>query len=158
MGFWTIKPAINSPLNYSTDKISFTYVPDSDTISGFAVFPSHEEAMKGLQMNGRSLVLKLGSLPSTNQNYYQSQQKPRFKLIDRVIEVQPSSNTVLDQVSSYLVPFPQARSKPRPGDWNCKYCGFSNFQKRSTCFRCQMSNIKQNSNENNTAWTGFCVM
>lgn len=150
LGFWTIKPAINSPLNYSTDKISFTYVPDSDTISGFAVFPSHEEAMKGLQMNGRSLVLKLGSLPSTNQNYYQSQQKPRFKLIDRVIEVQPSSNTVLDQVSSYLVPFPQARSKPRPGDWNCKYCGFSNFQKRSTCFRCQMSNIKQNSNENNT--------
>ncbi|SGZ40514.1 uncharacterized protein HGUI_02714 [Hanseniaspora guilliermondii] len=147
LGFWTIKPAINSPLNYSTEKISFTYVPDSDTISGFAVFANHEEALKSLKMNGRSLVLKLGSLPSNNQNYYQSQQKPRFKLIDRVIEVQPSSNTVLDQVNSYLVPFPQARSKPRPGDWNCKYCGFSNFQKRSTCFRCQMSNAKQNVNE-----------
>ncbi|XBW37686.1 hypothetical protein QEN19_003270 [Hanseniaspora menglaensis] len=153
LGFWTIRPAINSPLNYSTDKISFTYVPDSDTIAGFAVFQDHEDALKGLTMNGKSLVLRLGNVVvgNTNQNHY-SQQKPRFKFIDRVVEVQPSSNIVLSEVNHHLVPFPQTRNKPRPGDWNCKNCGFSNFQKRSTCFRCQISNTRYNNNNNNNEY------
>lgn len=146
LGFWTIRPAINSPLNYSTDKISFTYVPDSDTIAGFAVFQDHEDALKGLTMNGKSLVLRLGNVVVGNsQQPHYNYQKPRFKFIDRVVEVQPSSNIVLTEVNHHLVPFPQTRNKPRPGDWNCKNCGFSNFQKRSTCFRCQMSNSRYSS-------------
>lgn len=149
LGFWTIKPAINSPLNYSTDKISFTYVPDSDTISGFVVFQDHEDAVKGLTMNGKSLVLRLGNVVVGNsQQSHYSQQKPRFKFIDRVVEVQPSSNIVLNEVNQHLIPFPQTRNKPRPGDWNCKNCGFSNFQKRSNCFRCQMSIMRYNNNNN----------
>ena len=150
LGFWTIRPAINSPLNYSTDKISFTYVPDSDTISGFAVFQDHEDALEGLKMNGKSLVLRLGNVVVGNsQQSHYSQQKPRFKFIDRVVEVQPSSNIVLTEVNHHLVPFPQTRNKPRPGDWNCKNCGFSNFQKRSTCFRCQSSNTRYGNNNRN---------
>ncbi|KAL6940392.1 hypothetical protein ACO0QE_004291 [Hanseniaspora vineae] len=153
IGFWTVKPAINAPLNYSTDKISFTYVPDSDTISGYAVFQSHAEALAGLELNGKSLVLRLGSNNNNNNNSnhnnsnngnnnnhntngFNHQSKSRYKYIDRVVEVQPSSNIVLTKIRNLLVPFPQTRNKPRPGDWNCQSCGFSNFQKRTTCFRC----------------------
>ncbi|KOS19693.1 putative RNA-binding protein [Escovopsis weberi] len=27
-------------------------------------------------------------------------------------------------------------NRPRPGDWTCPSCGFSNFQRRTACFRC----------------------
>ncbi|KAL6937810.1 hypothetical protein ACO0RG_004334 [Hanseniaspora osmophila] len=166
IGFWTVKPAINAPLNYSTDKISFTYVPDSDTISGYAVFQSHAEALAGLELNGKSLVLRLGSNNNNNNNHnninnnhnntahsnhsanaFNHQSKSRYKYIDRVVEVQPSSNIVLTKIRNLLVPFPQTRNKPRPGDWNCQSCGFSNFQKRTTCFRCSHPHfINKNSN------------
>ncbi|EXJ77269.1 hypothetical protein A1O3_10427 [Capronia epimyces CBS 606.96] len=81
------------------------------TGSGFAVFSSHEEAAESLCMNGRALN-------------------------EKAIEVSPSSSRVLDRASDILTPFPPSKNRPRPGDWNCPSCGFSNFQRRTACFRC----------------------
>jgi inhibitor of KinA sporulation pathway (predicted exonuclease) len=78
---------------------------------GFAVFSSHEEAAESLAMNGRSLN-------------------------DKCVEVQPSSARVLDRAQEILTPFPPSKNRPRPGDWTCPSCGFSNFQRRTACFRC----------------------
>lgn len=83
----------------------------SKGISGFAVFGTHEEASESLSMNGRALN-------------------------DRPIEIQPSSTRVLDKASDLLTPFPPSKNRPRPGDWTCPSCGFSNFQRRTACFRC----------------------
>lgn len=80
-------------------------------ISGFAVFAKHEDAAESLYLNGRLLM-------------------------DRVIEVQASSTRVLDRASELLTPFPPLKNRPRPGDWTCPSCGFSNFQRRIACFRC----------------------
>lgn len=80
-------------------------------ISGFAVFSKHEEAADSLYMNGRVLN-------------------------DKVVEVQASSTRVLDRASELLSPFPSLKNRPRPGDWTCPSCGFSNFQRRIACFRC----------------------
>jgi inhibitor of KinA sporulation pathway (predicted exonuclease) len=87
--------------------------PDQNkpTGSGFAVFSSHEEAAESLAMNGRALN-------------------------DKSIEVQPSSARVLDRAQEILTPFPPSKNRPRPGDWTCPSCGFSNFQRRTACFRC----------------------
>ncbi|KAK5101741.1 Asparagine-rich protein (ARP protein) [Lithohypha guttulata] len=81
------------------------------TGSGFAVFSSHEEAAESLCMNGRALN-------------------------EKAIEVSPSSSRVLDRAADILTPFPPSKNRPRPGDWNCPSCGFSNFQRRTACFRC----------------------
>ncbi|KIW93454.1 uncharacterized protein Z519_06059 [Cladophialophora bantiana CBS 173.52] len=81
------------------------------TGSGFAVFSSHEEAAESLCMNGRALN-------------------------EKAIEVSPSSSRVLDRAAEILTPFPPSKNRPRPGDWNCPSCGFSNFQRRTACFRC----------------------
>ncbi|KAK3997602.1 hypothetical protein QBC44DRAFT_69755 [Cladorrhinum sp. PSN332] len=81
------------------------------TGSGFAVFSSHEEAAESLCMNGRALN-------------------------EKAIEVSPSSSRVLDRASDILMPFPPSKNRPRPGDWTCPSCGFSNFQRRTACFRC----------------------
>ncbi|KAK4227093.1 hypothetical protein QBC38DRAFT_509937 [Podospora fimiseda] len=81
------------------------------TGSGFAVFSSHEEAAESLCMNGRALN-------------------------EKAIEVSPSSHRVLDRASEILMPFPPSKNRPRPGDWTCPSCGFSNFQRRTACFRC----------------------
>jgi hypothetical protein len=35
------------------------------------------------------------------------------------------------------------RYVPRPGDWNCPVCGFSNYQRRSECFRCSYRGLKE---------------
>ena len=87
--------------------------PDQNkpTGSGFAVFSSHEEAAESLAMNGRSLN-------------------------DKCIQVQPSSARVLDRAQEILTLFPPSKNRPRPGDWTCPSCGFSNFQRRTACFRC----------------------
>lgn len=81
------------------------------TGTGFAVFSSHEEAAESLCMNGRALN-------------------------DKAIEVSPSSSRVLDRAAEILTPFPPSKNRPRPGDWTCPSCGFSNFQRRTACFRC----------------------
>jgi hypothetical protein len=65
-------------------------------------------------------------------------------LNDRAIEVSPSSSRVLDRAAHsqppggppLLTPFPPSKNRPRPGDWTCPSCGFSNFQRRTACFRC----------------------
>lgn len=65
-------------------------------------------------------------------------------LNDRAIEVSPSSSRVLDRAAAsqppgappLLTPFPPSKNRPRPGDWTCPSCGFSNFQRRTACFRC----------------------
>ncbi|KGK37178.1 hypothetical protein JL09_g3657 [Pichia kudriavzevii] len=81
------------------------------TLSGFIIFNSHEEAIKALTLNGSSFNNKL-------------------------IEVQPSSIEVFNKAQDILISFPTSKNKPRPGDWNCPSCGFSNFQRRTACFRC----------------------
>ncbi|KAL8824768.1 MAG: hypothetical protein Q9191_004832 [Dirinaria sp. TL-2023a] len=81
------------------------------TGSGFAVFSSHEEAMESLAMNGRALN-------------------------EKAVEISPSSSRVLDRAAEILQPFPPSKNRPRPGDWTCPSCGFSNFQRRTACFRC----------------------
>jgi hypothetical protein len=57
-------------------------------------------------------------------------------LNEKAIEVSPSSARVLDRAADMLMPFPPSKNRPRPGDWNCPSCGFSNFQRRTACFRC----------------------
>ena len=57
-------------------------------------------------------------------------------LNDKAIEVSPSSSRVLDRAADILTPFPPSKNRPRPGDWTCPSCGFSNFQRRTACFRC----------------------
>lgn len=57
-------------------------------------------------------------------------------LNEKAIEVSPSSARVLDRAAEILTPFPPSKNRPRPGDWNCPSCGFSNFQRRTACFRC----------------------
>ncbi|CAN8095363.1 unnamed protein product [Discula destructiva] len=81
------------------------------TGTGFAVFSSHEEAAESLCMNGRALN-------------------------EKAIEVSPSSSRVLDRAHDILCAFPPSKNRPRPGDWTCPSCGFSNFQRRTACFRC----------------------
>lgn len=81
------------------------------TGSGFAIFSSHEEAAESLCMNGRALN-------------------------EKAIEVSPSSHHVLDRAGEVLTAFPPSKNRPRPGDWTCPSCGFSNFQRRTQCFRC----------------------
>jgi hypothetical protein len=57
-------------------------------------------------------------------------------LNEKAIEVSPSSARVLDRAQDILQPFPPSKNRPRPGDWTCPSCGFSNFQRRTACFRC----------------------
>ena len=57
-------------------------------------------------------------------------------LNEKAIEVSPSSPLVLDRAQDILTPFPPSKNRPRPGDWTCPSCGFSNFQRRTACFRC----------------------
>ncbi|KAL6453287.1 dri1 RNA-binding protein involved in heterochromatin assembly dri1 [Candida maltosa Xu316] len=87
-------------------------------ISGFVAFGTHGEAADCLALNGRVLG-------------------------DRAIEVQPSSSTVFDIAMDKLLltSFPLSKNRPRPGDWTCLSCGFSNFQRRTHCFRCSFSAV-----------------
>jgi hypothetical protein len=35
------------------------------------------------------------------------------------------------------------RYGPWPGDWDCPACGFSNYQRRTECFRCSHKGLKE---------------
>lgn len=87
------------------------------SLSGFIVFLQHSDAVKALLLNGRCLS-------------------------DRVIEVSPSSDRVIEAAQSMLSPFPlQSKTRQvRPGDWNCPNCGFHNFASRRHCFKCNAEN------------------
>lgn len=84
---------------------------DQPSGTGFAIFQTHAEAQQALSTNGRALA-------------------------EHTVEVVPSSKDVLDRAASILAPFPPSKNRPRPGDWPCPSCGFSNFQRRTSCFRC----------------------
>lgn len=106
IAFWTLKHLESNNQNSSPIQTKA-----KKGISGFAVFATHEEATESLSMNGRALN-------------------------NRPIEIQPSSTRVLNKASDILTPFPPSKNRPRPGDWTCPSCGFSNFQRRTACFRC----------------------
>ncbi|QPG74837.1 hypothetical protein FOA43_002173 [Brettanomyces nanus] len=110
IAFWTIKsplPEFGTNSNFNNSNAIIM----RSTCSGFVIFASHESASDSLAMNGRILN-------------------------DRIVEVQPSSLKVLDKAQDILTPFPSSKNRPRPGDWTCPSCGFSNFQRRTACFRC----------------------
>lgn len=65
-------------------------------------------------------------------------------LNEKAIEVSPSSSRVLDRAAEILTPFPPSKNRPRPGDWTCPSCGFSNFQRRTACFRCSFPAMAAN--------------
>lgn len=88
------------------------------SVSGFAMFHSHEDASRGLMLNGRCLG-------------------------DRPIEVSPSSERVIEAAANILTQFPvqaNSRRRVRPGDWNCPNCSFHNFASRRNCFKCNAEN------------------
>ena len=100
------------------------------TGTGFAVFSSHEEAAESLCMNGRALN-------------------------EKAIEVSPSSSRVLDRAAEILTPFPPSKNRPRPGDWTCPSCGFSNFQRRTACFRCSFPAVHGGPSGDPMGYGGF---
>jgi hypothetical protein len=87
------------------------------SVSGFVVFLHHDDAIRALLLNGRCLS-------------------------DRVIEVSPSSERVVEAANTMLGPFPlQAKTRQvRPGDWTCANCAFHNFASRRYCFKCNAEN------------------
>lgn len=126
IGFWTFRNILddgaNNPNMWELNK--YSYVEELNSIPGFVVFQTYEDAMQALLiLNGRSM---LSNVANTKH--------PR--VVEHIIELQPSSNSVIDSAIEILVPFPQSKNKPRPGDWNCPSCGFLNFQRRTACFRC----------------------
>lgn len=114
IAFWTLKNSNDSQNNVNNNNGNINNSGNNGvkpTTNGFAIFGTHDEAVDSLSMNGRLLT-------------------------DRTIEVQPSSVRVLDRSQEILTPFPSSKNRPRPGDWTCPSCGFSNFQRRTACFRC----------------------
>lgn len=97
------------PIAFWLVKVPFSQA--ANYCSGYVIFASHEDSTDALTMNGK--VLNGCS-----------------------IEIQPSSSSVLDKAHDLIAPFPSSKNKPRPGDWGCPSCGFSNFQRRVACFRC----------------------
>jgi inhibitor of KinA sporulation pathway (predicted exonuclease) len=101
------------------------------TGTGFAVFSSHEE----VRCERAAPVLSRPSMLTFPQAAESLCMNGRA-LNEKAIEVSPSSSRVLDRAAEILTPFPPSKNRPRPGDWTCPSCGFSNFQRRTACFRC----------------------
>ncbi|TID15462.1 hypothetical protein CANINC_004428 [Pichia inconspicua] len=110
LAFWMLKNPILLD-TFSPECTTNNIADILKTTSGFVIFSSHQDATEALMLSGEMLN-------------------------DRLIELQPSSLTVLEKARDILSPFPSSKNKPRPGDWNCPSCGFSNFQRRTACFRC----------------------
>lgn len=87
------------------------------SLSGFAFFPTHEDALKALALNGKQMG-------------------------DRVVAISPSSERVLDAAHYMVCAFPvQANGRTRRvGDWGCPNCGFINFATRRSCLKCNLGN------------------
>ena len=107
------------------------------TGTGFAVFSSHEEVCS-------TVSLLLSSHKSNMKQAAESLCMNGRALNEKAIEVSPSSSRVLDRAAEILTPFPPSKNRPRPGDWTCPSCGFSNFQRRTACFRCSFPAIAAN--------------
>lgn len=94
------------------------------SLSGFAFFPTHEDATKALALNGRQMG-------------------------DRVVALSPCSERLVDAVHYMVCAFPvQANGRTRRiGDWGCPNCGFINFATRRSCLKCNLGNpSRQQSN------------
>lgn len=132
-GFWTFKTADDSNNSNNSNNGGKGYQNTRKYgISGFVAFNTHDEAVDCLALNGRVLN-------------------------DRPIEVQASSSKVFDMAMDKLLLtlFPLSKNRPRPGDWTCLSCGFSNFQRRTHCFRCSFAAVAFqdvfNNNPSNTS-------
>lgn len=145
-GFWTFRNILDQVANNPNfwELNHYSYVEELNSIPGFVIFQTHEDALQALNiLNGRSM---LSNVANTKQ--------PR--VVEHIVELLPSSNNVIDSAQEILTPFPQSKNKPRPGDWNCPSCGFLNFQRRTACFRCsfpipssfQKANVDTNLNSN----------
>ncbi|RKP26681.1 hypothetical protein SYNPS1DRAFT_8347, partial [Syncephalis pseudoplumigaleata] len=91
--------------------------------SGFAIARTHEEALQMVTLNGQQLR-------------------------NRVVDVSPSNEHVLEAARGMTGPFPVAGGHAgyasgamamhgRPGDWACPSCQFHNFATRQYCLKCQ---------------------
>lgn len=119
------------------------------TGSGFAVFSSHEEVsirpfdrdrpfnilLSSYEAQGLVIISTINKVADIKQAAESLCMNGRA-LNEKAIEVSPSSSRVLDRAAEILTPFPPSKNRPRPGDWTCPSCGFSNFQRRTACFRC----------------------
>ena len=76
-------------------------------------------------------------------------------LNEKAIEVSPSSSRVLDRAAEILTPFPPSKNRPRPGDWTCPSCGFSNFQRRTACFRCSYPAVSAGPGGDPMGYSGY---
>lgn len=76
-------------------------------------------------------------------------------LNEKAIEVSPSSARVLDRAAEILTPFPPSKNRPRPGDWTCPSCGFSNFQRRTACFRCSFPAVSAGPGGDPMGYSGY---
>ncbi|KAG0668526.1 hypothetical protein C6P45_004622 [Maudiozyma exigua] len=126
IGFWTIKKKIAKDNNDENRRYLLNncpYIEEPDSISGFIIFQNKEEAKEALLLNGRSVLSNVANI-----------KQPR--VVEHVVEIEPSCSSVLVKAHDILTSFPQSKNKPRPGDWTCPSCGFSNFQRRTACFRC----------------------
>jgi hypothetical protein len=47
--------------------------------------------------------------------------------------------------------FQPSKNRPRPGDWTCPSCGFSNFQRRTACFRCSYPSSSAQGGQSDTS-------
>ena len=126
IGFWTIKKKMGKDTTEETKKFILNncpYIEEPDSISGFIIFQNNEEAKEALLLNGRSVLSNVANI-----------KQPR--VVEHVVEIEPSCSSMLVKAHDILISFPQSKNKPRPGDWTCPSCGFSNFQRRTACFRC----------------------
>lgn len=100
-----------------------TVTDDSDPSTALVEFPSHEAALQCLNAARGVLFERSGHAPN-------------------LVEVCPSSINVVNLARSaeILARFPSSKSRPRVGDWDCPVCEFSNFQRRSCCWRCNYYN------------------
>ena len=142
IGFWTIrkpKPEDNGSNNSGNCVNSCPYVEEPDSVGGFIIYQTATEAQQALALNGRSILSNVANI-----------KQPR--VVEHVVEISPSCTSILAKAQDILIPFPQSKNKPRPGDWTCPSCGFSNFQRRTACFRCSFpvpnGNGKSQVNEN----------
>lgn len=106
------------------------------TGTGFAVFSSHEEVQRRDSVVSRTVIPDADTPSFLSLQAAESLCMNGRALNEKAIEVSPSSSRVLDRAAEILTPFPPSKNRPRPGDWTCPSCGFSNFQRRTACFRC----------------------
>ena len=140
IGFWTVRKGKHED-NNSACLNTCPYVEEPDSVGGFIIYQNASEAQQALTLNGRSILSNVANI-----------KQPR--VVEHVVEIAPSCTSILTKAQDILIPFPQSKNNPRPGDWTCPSCGFSNFQRRTACFRCSFpvpnntGNGKSSSNEN----------